>query len=79
MNLSEHREDRDWAKPPPRCLALNAPRCPKCPGAMRVCLLIPGELEERVTYRCERCRAEVICTVALDRKGQRHCDRVVEI
>jgi hypothetical protein len=45
----------------PRSLAShNAPRCPTCAVVMRVRLLVPDEHEDQVTYRCDRCRAEVI-------------------
>jgi hypothetical protein len=55
------RHPRAPAAPPrhPR-----APRCQTCSRAMRARMLIPGEREDQVTYRCERCRAEVICTMA---------------
>jgi tRNA(Ile2) C34 agmatinyltransferase TiaS len=52
------------AAPPhlPRSLAShNAPRCPRCSVAMR--LLVPGEHEDQVIYRCDKCGAEVIRVV----------------
>jgi hypothetical protein len=55
-------EGRDEPERRPRSLAShNAPICPKCSVVMRVRMLIPGNLEDEVTYRCTRCRAEVIC------------------
>jgi hypothetical protein len=55
--------DGQDAKPRlPRSLAShNAPKCPTCSVVMRVRLLIPGVREDEVTYRCDKCRAEVIC------------------
>jgi hypothetical protein len=45
----------------PRSLAShNAPRCPTCSLVMRVLLVLPDEHEDQVTYRCDKCRAEVI-------------------
>jgi hypothetical protein len=38
----------------------NTPRCPTCSLVMRVLLVLPDEHEDQVTYRCDKCRAEVI-------------------
>jgi hypothetical protein len=39
------------------------PQCPKCSRPMGARMLIPGSGQDPVTYRCDKCRAEVIRTV----------------
>jgi hypothetical protein len=57
-------EGRDAPERPPRSLAShNAPICPKCSVVMRVRMLILGDHEDQVTYRYDKCRAEVVRSV----------------
>jgi len=47
----------------PSRLEAHAPRCARCKARMKVCILIPGRKVDDVSYRCEKCGAEVMRSV----------------
>jgi len=44
-------------------LETHAPKCARCRTLMKVRILIPGRKVDDVSYRCEKCGAEVMQSV----------------